>query len=146
MKKKIASGLSAALLITALCGCNSSGTGSGNIQEKEFVPSLDTSTETTIEVKGSWSNFEALEAVAADFNEIYPDVTISYTRVDDYTNMLSTIVNGADKPEIVMFDVNGYYKDNSEIVSNLLDLSDIGLNTDILAGNLSVCSSTEGKF
>lgn len=57
MKKKIASGLSAALLITSLCGCNSSSMDSGNIQEKEFVPSLDTSTKTTIEVKGSWSNF-----------------------------------------------------------------------------------------
>lgn len=45
MKKKIASGLSAALLITSLCGCNSSGMDSGNIQEKEFVPSLDTSTK-----------------------------------------------------------------------------------------------------
>lgn len=60
--------------------------------------------------------------------------------------MLSTIVTGADKPEIVMFDVNGYYKDKSKIVSELLDLSDIGLNTYILAGNLSVCSSSEGKF
>lgn len=146
MKKKIASGLSAALLITSLCGCNSSGMDSGNIQEKEFVPSLDTSTKTTIEVKGSWSNFEALEAVAADFNEIYPDVTISYTRVDDYTNMLSTIVTGADKPELVMFDVNGYYKNKSEIVTNLVDLSDIGLNTDVLDGNLNVCSSADGKF
>lgn len=146
MKKKIASGLSAALLITSICGCNSSGMDSGNIQEKEFVPSLDTSTKTTIEVKGSWSNFEALEAVAADFNEIYPDVTISYTRVDDYTNMLSTIVTGADKPELVMFDVNGYYKNKSEIVTNLVDLSDIGLNTDVLDGNLNVCSSADGKF
>ncbi len=146
MKKKIASGLSAALLITSLCGCNSSSMDSGNIQEKEFVPSLDTSTKTTIEVKGSWSNFEALEAVAADFNEIYPDVTISYTRVDDYTNMLSTIVTGADKPELVMFDVNGYYKNKSEIVTNLVDLSDIGLNTDVLDGNLNVCSSADGKF
>lgn len=146
MKKKIASGLSTALLITSLCGCNSSGMDSGNIQEKEFVPSLDTSTKTTIEVKGSWSNFEALEAVAADFNEIYPDVTISYTRVDDYTNMLSTIVTGADKPELVMFDVNGYYKNKSEIVTNLVDLSDIGLNTDVLDGNLNVCSSADGKF
>ncbi len=146
MKKKIASGLSAALLITSLCGCNSSSMDSGNIQEKEFVPSLDTSTKTTIEVKGSWSNFEALEAVAADFNEIYPDVTISYTRVDDYTNMLSTIVTGADKPELVMFDVNGYYKNKSEIITNLVDLSDIGLNTDVLDGNLNVCSSADGKF
>ena len=146
MKKKIASGLSAALLITSLCGCNSSGMDSGNIQEKEFVPSLDTSTKTTIEVKGSWSNFKALEAVAADFNEIYPDVTISYTRVDDYTNMLSTIVTGADKPELVMFDVNGYYKNKSEIVTNLVDLSDIGLNTDVLDGNLNVCSSADGKL
>ena len=118
MKKKIAVGLSAVLLVTTLCGCDNTTADSSNVQ-KEFVPSLDTSTKATIEVKGSWSNFEALEAVAADFNEIYTDVTINYTKVDDYTNMLSTIVTGNEKPEIVMFDVNGYYKDKSEIVTIL---------------------------
>lgn len=146
MKKKIAVGLSAVLLATTLCGCGNANADSSNVQEKEFVPSLDTSAKATIEVKGSWSNFEALEAVAADFNEIYPDITINYTKVDDFTNMLSTIVSGNDKPEIVMFDVNGYYKDKSEIVTNLIDLSDIGLNTEVLDGNLNVCSSADGKF
>lgn len=146
MKRKIAMGLCAFLLAVTLCGCNNTTADSSNVQDKEFVPSLDTATEAMIDVKGSWSNFEALEAVVADFNEIYQNVTVSYTRVDDYNNMLSTIVSGGNKPEIVMFDVNGYYKDKSKIVTNLLDLSDIGLNTDILDGNLNVCSSADGKF
>lgn len=146
MKRKIAMGLSAVLLATVLCGCNNTTTDSSDVQEKKFVPSLDTATKATVEVKGSWSNFEALEAVVADFNEIYPKVTINYTKVDDYNNMLYTIVTGNEKPDIVMFDVNGYYKDKSEIVADLVDLSDIGLNTDILDGNLDVCSSADGKF
>ena len=144
-EEKIAMGLSSVLLAVTLCACGTTA-GSGETAEKEFVPSLDTATKASIDIKGSWANFEALEAVAADFNEIYPEVTVNYTKVDDYTNMLSTIVSGDDKPEIVMFDVNGYYKDKSEIVTQLLDLSDIGLNTDVLDGDLSVCSSVDGKF
>lgn len=44
---------------------------------EEFSPSLDKEASVTISVNGSWSNFEALEAVAADWNEIYPNVNIS---------------------------------------------------------------------
>ncbi len=134
------------LLTATLCGCNNTEADSNDTQDSKFVPSLDTSTKATVNIKGSCSNFEALEAVVADFNEIYPDVTISYTKVDDYNNMLSTIVSGNDKPEIVMFDVNGYYKDKSDIVASLVDLSTVELNISVLDGNLDICSSVDGKF
>jgi multiple sugar transport system substrate-binding protein len=35
-------------------------------------------------------NFEALEAVFDRFNEIYPNVQLSYVKLDDYNNILAT--------------------------------------------------------
>ena len=48
-----------------------------------FKPSLDTGTSCRINVVGSYDNFEALEAEFDRFNEIYPNVQLSYGKLDD---------------------------------------------------------------
>ena len=58
----------------------------------EFQPRLDTESECTITVVGSYSNFEALEAEFDLFNEYYPDVELSYVKPDDYNNLLGTVL------------------------------------------------------
>lgn len=124
--KKVVSVLSAAAVAAGIfTGCSSK---SGS---EEFSPLLDKEASVTISVNGSWSNFEALEAVAADWNEIYPNVNISYSRIDDYYNILETLVDGDAKPDIVVFNPNTYYSGKDKIIENLADLSKAGLDTSI---------------
>ena len=65
-----------------------------------FKPSLDTSTSCSITVVGSYDNFEALEAEFDKFNEIYPNVQLSYVKLDDYNNVLDATLESHDKPNI----------------------------------------------
>lgn len=68
-------GLSALLLLTSGC--------SGSREEKKegFQPSLDTKAKVQLDVVGFFGNFEALDQVTNDFNQIYPNVTFSYQQV-----------------------------------------------------------------
>ena len=65
-----------------------------------FKPALDTKTSCKITVVGSYDNFEALEAEFDRFNETYPNVQLSYLKLDDYNNMLGTVLESNDKPNI----------------------------------------------
>ncbi|MBE6017189.1 MAG: hypothetical protein E7233_06220, partial [Lachnospiraceae bacterium] len=65
-----------------------------------FSPLLDTSLSSSIRVAGGYDNFEALEAEFDRFNEYYPNVELVYTKIDDYNNMISTVLNGNDAPDI----------------------------------------------
>ena len=65
-----------------------------------FRPMLDPDTACTITVVGSYSNFEALEAEFDRFNEYYPDVELSYVKPDDYNNLLGTVLESSDAPNI----------------------------------------------
>ena len=65
-----------------------------------FQPRLDPETECSITVVGTYSNFEALEAEFDRFNEFYPDVELSYEKPDDYNNLLGTILERKDAPNI----------------------------------------------
>jgi multiple sugar transport system substrate-binding protein len=69
-------------------------------EEEGFVPALATDKECSITVAGSYDNFEALEAEFVRFNEIYPNVQLSYVKLDDYNNILGTVLDGDDSPNI----------------------------------------------
>ena len=75
---------------------------SGKTKEESavFKPSLDKDTSCKITVAGNYDNFEALEAEFHRFNEMYPNVQLSYVKLDDYNNMLGTMLEGDDKPHI----------------------------------------------
>ena len=66
----------------------------------EFKPALDTNTSCKITVAGNYDNFEALEAEFDRFNEMYPNVQLTYVKLDDYNNMLGTVLKGNDRPNI----------------------------------------------
>lgn len=67
---------------------------------EEFKPSMDKKTSCSIKIVGSYGNFEALETEFDRFNEYYPNVTLSYLKLDDYNNTLSTVLESNDKPNI----------------------------------------------
>ena len=97
-----------------------------------FKPALDPKTSCKITVAGSYDNFEALEAEFGRFNAIYPNVELSYKKLDDYNNMLGTVLESSEKPNIFfsfawMIDNNQY----SPVFSHMEDLSDPALGLDL---------------
>jgi len=97
-----------------------------------FKPALDTETDCKITVAGSYDNFEALEAEFDRFNEFYPKVQLSYVKLDDYSNMLGTVLGSNDKPNIFFSYTwmigNDQYK---AVVDHMEDLSDPALELDL---------------
>ena len=107
--------------------------------EEGFRPSLDTSAGTQISITGGYDNFEALEAEFDSFNEYYPNVKLTYTKVDDYNNMIGTVLNGNEAPDIYVNYSWMYgrekYKESIEHAENLAD-SALGLDLDCIRSNI----------
>ena len=66
----------------------------------DFAPELDPAVEGEIVVAGSYSNFEALEAVFDGFAKFYPNVEMRYSRLDDYNNTIDVVLRGEEAPDI----------------------------------------------
>ena len=112
-----------------------------------FKPSLDKNTSCKITVAGSYDNFEALEAEFDKFNEFYPNVKLSYVKLDDYNNMLGTVLEGNDKPNI--FFSYTWMTGNEQydsVFAQMEDLSDsaLKLNLDCIRPGL-VNRDAEGR-
>ncbi len=127
----------ALLMILSLTACG---------QEKQavkteagFVPSLDTSTKCQINVAGGYSNFEALEVEFDRFNEYYPNVELIFTKIDDYNNMIGTVLNGNEAPDIYVNNSWMYgreqYKASIDHAENLADPA-LGLDLDCIRSNI----------
>ena len=68
--------------------------------EEGFRPALDPSVRCHLSVIGGYSNFEALEAEFDRFNGYYPGVKLTFTKIDDYNNMVGTVLDGNNAPDI----------------------------------------------
>ncbi|MBR2751156.1 MAG: carbohydrate ABC transporter substrate-binding protein [Clostridiales bacterium] len=91
------------MFLTALMVLGSASCSSGKKKakvEEGFQPALDTSVKCHIRIAGGYDNFEALETEIDRFNKYYPNVELVYTKVDDYNNMIGTVLNGNDAPDI----------------------------------------------
>ena len=71
-----------------------------NEQTKEFTPSLDTQKEVSLDIAGFLANFEALDQVVNNFNNIYPNVTITYT--ENTSRMLKEYMQNNEQVDIMM--------------------------------------------
>ncbi|ETP72687.1 ABC-type sugar transport system, periplasmic component [Lachnospiraceae bacterium JC7] len=118
------------MMILALTACGPGKKGAAT--EEGFKPSLDTSLSCNINVSGGYDNFEALEAEFVRFNEYYPNVELKFTKVDDYNNMIGTVLKGNDAPDIYVNNSWMYgreqYKDS---IDHAEDLSDPALGLDL---------------
>ena len=122
--------LSTALLLT--CGCSLE-------ESDEFKPALDVETACEIKVVGDYGNFEALEAEFDRFNVFYPNVALSYEKLDDYKNNLATVLEREDKPNIFFSYTWMMGNDKySNVISHMENLSnpDLKLKLDCLRPGL----------
>jgi len=122
-------------IILAICAAVSLTACGGKTQEETaagFKPALDTKTSCSITVAGSYDNFEALEAEFDRFNEFYPNVQLSYVKLDDYSNTLVTALEGNDKPNIFFTTASMIGNANFDAVFALAeDLADPALGLDL---------------
>ena len=107
--------------------------------EEGFQPSMDTSVEARVRVVGGYNNFEALEAEFDRFNEYYPNVELTFTKVDDYNNMIGTVLNGNDPPDIYVNYSWMYGREQYRAsIDHAEDLADpeLGLDLDCIRSNI----------
>ena len=134
MKKLICAVLVICTLVSlAACGKTKDETNAG------FKPVLDTGTSCSITVAGSYDNFEALEAEFDRFNDIYPNVQLSYVKLDDYNNTLGTVLESNNKPNIFFSYASLIGNPNySSVFAHMEDLSDptLKLNLDCIRQGL----------
>ena len=122
--------LLAVMMILGLAAC-----GSAKQDEKTgegFKPSLDTSAKSKITIAGGYNNFEALETEFERFGEYYPNVEMKFTSIDDFNNMIGTVLNGNDAPDIYVNYSWMYGRDQyKSSIEHAEDLSDPSLKLDL---------------
>lgn len=125
------------IMIASMTACSSENQKAGG--EEDFRPSLDTSVSGHIRIAGGYDNFEALENEFDRFNEYYPNVELVYTKVDDFNNMIGTVLNGNDAPDIYVNYSWMYgreqYKASIDHAENLADPA-LGLDLDCIRSNI----------
>ena len=118
------------------------------VAEEGFKPSLDTTLSCHIKVAGGYDNFEALEAEFDRFNEYYPNVELMFTKVDDYNNMIGTVLNSNDAPDIYVNYSWMYGREQYQSsIDHAEDLADpaLGLNLNCIRSNI-ILNTDDGKL
>ena len=134
--------LLAVLMIMSLTACGAEKQEAG--AEEGFKPALDTSVRCHISVAGGYSNFEALEAEFDRFNEYYPNAELVYTKIDDYNNMIGTVLNGNDAPDIYVNYSWMYGREQyKSSIDHAEDLSDPALGLDLGCIRSNIVLKTE---
>ena len=134
------------LMIFGLTSCGSKP--QQPVAEEGFKPALDTAASCSIIVAGGYSNFEALEAEFDRFNEYYPNVALQFTKIDDYNNMIGTVLEGSDAPDIYVNYSWMYGRDQYKAsIDHAEDLSDpaLGLDLDCIRKNI-VLNTADGSL
>ena len=112
-----------------------------------FTPALDTGMEATLYFAGSYGNYEALDQVALNFKEYYPNVEVVYEKLDDYRNDLANRFATGEKVDIFMnawWDVE--YPANQNIIDNAEDLYGAGIDFSNLDAEILATGEADGRL
>ncbi len=116
--------------------------------DEGFKPSRDTSVSCRLKFAGGYDNFEALEAEFDLFNKYYPNVEMTYTKIDDYNNMIGTVLNGNDAPDVYVNYSWMYgrekYSSSIDHAENLADPA-LGLDLDCIRSNI-ILNTDDGSL
>lgn len=138
LKRIIAPMLAMIILLSVFSACNKQ----EPTEDTGFVPALDTQQTASFEILGMMGNFEALDAVVAEFQKYYPNVTINYSKLDYFTEMINTRIAADptvglflsyrryDVPEfkLVPQDYNQQFSQNRVTLDSTVDLANLDLD------------------
>lgn len=133
--------LSAALftifLVMSMTGCSGK-------KDKVFTPRLDRETKVVLDVMGFFSNFEALDQVTNDFNEIYPNVVFNYEQVGG-ENLVSYL---EANPGVDIFMTSDEILDSEDgvLAGKCADLSKEDIRLDAIDEDMLNSYSYDGKL
>ncbi len=112
-----------------------------------FEPRLDTEQNISLQIAGFMGNFEALDQVINAFNEIYPNVTISYEQ--NNTHLLRNYIDNNQGIDIFMTtDENVRYTTNKEdyVGDYCVDLSSQDIDFGDVSSEIISCGTVDGKL
>ena len=146
------------VVLTAQFGaCGTSTDNAGDTQKAQdenndgkaakFATALDTDAEVTLEIAGYMGNFEALDQVINDFNEYYPNVTVTYEQ--NNANELSEYLKNNGYCDIFMTNMTNIWDTENEgsyVADECLDLSQENLDTDAVEPKLLEAYTVDGKL
>ena len=116
-------------------------------EDKGFTPALDTETKGTLEIAGFMGNFEALDQVVNNFNEYYPNITVSYEQ--NGADQLVDYLENNDYVDIFMTsESNLSYPDNTDAYAAdyCLDLSKEDIDFSAIQDEMLECGTVDGKL
>ena len=166
MSKLVALISVAAITITGFAGCKAEQTAKADIVNEEteaqvesdaetetenatgeFVPSLDTEQSISLEIAGGLGNFEALDQVVNDFNEYYPNVTITYEQ-NDQKALVEYLKNNSYVDIFMTSDANvrSAGEENLYVYDNCLDLTEAGIDVSNVDPELIKACTIDGKL
>lgn len=154
MLRAVASLCAVALLGTGLAACssqtspNAPAASSGPaVQAAAFEPRLDTEADVTLDASVAFGNFEALDQVINSFNEIYPNVTITYEQVSN-SQMTEYLKNNPYVDIVMVDDTNVRYPDwtDSYVRDQLADLSAEDVDVSAIQEDLLKSCTFDGKL
>ncbi len=147
--------LAAALLACSLAACggaqeapaSSAQAGSEAAAPTAFEPQLDTNASVTLEVSGFFGNFEALDQVVNNFNEYYPNITITYEQ-NAGAQLAEYVKNNTDVDIFMTDDTNLRYPDWTDyyVRDNCMDLTAAGVDTSAVADGLLDSCTFDGQL
>ncbi len=147
VKKVMACVCTGAMLMAGLAGCGAKDTDNDAVQEEKFTPSLDTEVNTSLEIAGFMANFEALDQVVNDFNEYYPNVTVTYEQND--TNSLADYLANNSYVDVFMTNVanvSAGAPDGAGVLDDCLDLSKEDMDVSDVDSELIQSCIVDGKL
>ena len=130
MRRRMKCMISAVIL--AVCMITGTACGKRATEETAFSPKMDTASDASVTVYGSYSNFEALESEFERFHEYYPKVNLSYVYLDGYNDAIGNSLLSSEAPDIYCtFYWMWGNPDCAEIFASAADLSDSDAGIDL---------------
>ena len=119
-------------VIFAVCMITGTACGKKATEETAFSPKMDSASDASVTVYGSYSNFEALESEFERFHEYYPKVNLSYVYLDGYNDAIGNSLLSSEAPDIYCtFYWMWGNPDCAEIFASAADLSDSDAGIDL---------------
>ncbi len=144
VKKAAAVALSCAMLVTSFTGCGSK---EETVQNKGFEPRLDTNEQVSLQIAGFMGNFEALDKVINSFNELYPNVVISYEQNNQH--LLRNYLDNNQSIDIFMTteeNVRNSQKDENNVNDYCVDLNSYDIDFSGVSSDILSCGTVDGRL
>lgn len=139
------------LVASSLCACSNTAKKDDNAkadaQSEAFVPRLDKETSASLEMAVFFGNFEALDQVINDFNEYYPNITISYEPNNGYA-LVEYLKNNPYVDIFMTDDTNLRYDDWTDyyVLDQCADLSKEDVNVSAIQDDYLKMCTFDGKL